>query len=77
MAAVEDQYNDAVGSFDRRVVPQLRRIEQAGASSDRPVAGLDAIEDAPRVLTAGLQGQERAEPPRLVPSDLDPFGEVA
>ena len=28
-------YNEAVGSFDHRVVPQVRRIEQAGASSER------------------------------------------
>jgi DNA anti-recombination protein RmuC len=28
-------YNEAVGSFDRRVVPQLRRIEAAGASSEK------------------------------------------
>ena len=28
-------YNDAVGSFDRRVVPQLRRIEAAGAASEK------------------------------------------
>ena len=26
-------YNDAVGSFDHRVIPQVRRIEQAGAGS--------------------------------------------
>ena len=30
-------YNEAVGSFDHRVVPQVRRIEQAGAASDREV----------------------------------------
>jgi DNA recombination protein RmuC len=30
-------YNEAVGSFDARVVPQVRRIEEAGAASDRAV----------------------------------------
>ena len=30
-------YNDAVGSFDQRVMPQVRRIEQAGAGSGREV----------------------------------------
>ena len=30
-------YNEAVGSFDSRVMPQVRRIEQAGAASDREV----------------------------------------
>src|SRR5438270_8649596 len=28
-------YNEAIGSFDHRVVPPLRRIEQAGAASGR------------------------------------------
>src|SRR5580698_3053284 len=28
-------YNEAVGSFDRRVIPQVRRIEAAGAHSER------------------------------------------
>jgi DNA recombination protein RmuC len=70
-------YNEAVGSFDRRVVPQLRRIEDAGASSDRPLPALDAVEDTPRVLTAGLEQQVRAEVPRLVASESDPFDEVA
>jgi DNA recombination protein RmuC len=68
-------YNDAVGSFDRRVAPQLRRIEQAGASSDRPVPSIDVIEDAPRALTAELEDDERVT--RLVAPELDAFGEVA
>jgi DNA recombination protein RmuC len=70
-------YNDAVGSFDRRVVPQLRRIEQAGASSDRPVPELAAIEDTPRALTVGLEGPETADVRRLLPTEPDPFGAVA
>ncbi|MGA7703600.1 MAG: DNA recombination protein RmuC, partial [Solirubrobacteraceae bacterium] len=28
-------YNEAVGSFDSRVMPQLRRVEEAGAKSER------------------------------------------
>jgi DNA recombination protein RmuC len=44
-------YNDAVGSFDRRVVPQLRRIEAAGAASSRQSAEIDAVEELPRRLT--------------------------
>ena len=31
-------YNEAVGSFDSRVMPQLRRIEEAGAKSERELA---------------------------------------
>jgi RmuC family len=41
-------YNDAVGSFDRRVVPQLRRIEAAGASSDKCVPSIATLEETPR-----------------------------
>ena len=37
-------YNQGVGSLDARVLPQLRRLEEAGAGSEKPVpeiAGLD------------------------------------
>ena len=46
-------YNEAVGSFESRGVPQLRRIEDAGAASGRAVE-LAGIEEAPRTLTAAL-----------------------
>jgi len=52
-------YNEAVGSFDHRVVPQLRRIEEAGASSGRSA-------DAP----PPLEGSARS-PAGLVPPDED------
>jgi DNA recombination protein RmuC len=45
-------YNEAVGSFDRRVMPQVRSIEQAGASSDREVIAPPAIETGARRITA-------------------------
>lgn len=48
-------YNDAVGSFDRRVVPQLRRIEAANAKSNRDVPALTAIEDTTRTLTSAIE----------------------
>ena len=37
-------YNEAVGSFDLRVIPQVRRMEQAGAASDRDVLAPAAVE---------------------------------
>jgi DNA recombination protein RmuC len=46
-------YNEAVGSFESRVVPQLRRIEDAGATSGRS-AELAGIEETPRTVTATL-----------------------
>jgi DNA recombination protein RmuC len=54
-------YNEAVGSFDHRVIPQVRRIEQAGASSDREILAPSAIETTARPVTARLDG-EPAEP---------------
>jgi DNA recombination protein RmuC len=47
-------YNEAVGSFDARVVPQVRRIEEAGAASDRAVASPPALESSARAVTARL-----------------------
>ncbi len=54
-------YNEAVGSFDHRVVPQVRRIEQAGAASEREVLSPPAVETAARVVTARLES-DPAEP---------------
>lgn len=51
-------YNEAVGSFESRVIPQLRRIEEAGATSGRPIE-LAGIEEAPRTLTAQIGEPER------------------
>jgi DNA recombination protein RmuC len=48
-------YNEAVGSFDHRVVPQVRRIEQAGASSEREVEPPRALDTVARTLTARLE----------------------
>ncbi len=53
-------YNEAVGSFDHRVIPQVRRIEQAGASSEREVLLPSTVETAARAVTARLD----AEPPQ-------------
>ena len=45
-------YNAAVASFDSRVMPQVRKIEQAGAASERKVQAPDAIEITARAITA-------------------------
>jgi DNA recombination protein RmuC len=45
-------YNEAVGSFDHRVIPQVRKIEQAGAASERKVLTPDAVEITARAITA-------------------------
>jgi DNA recombination protein RmuC len=57
-------YNEAVGSFDSRVVPQLRRVEEAGAKSERELTSPAAVEATPRPL-ASLPDEELAlGPPR-------------
>jgi DNA recombination protein RmuC len=48
-------YNEAVASFEARVVPALRRIEASGAGSAREPATLRTVEDAPRVITVALE----------------------
>lgn len=55
-------YNEAVGSFDGRVVPQVRRIEAAGASSDRVVEAPPAVETTARAVTARLASAEQDPP---------------
>jgi DNA recombination protein RmuC len=50
-------YNEAVGSFDHRVIPQVRRIEQAGASSEREMLPPSTIETTARAVTARLDAE--------------------
>jgi DNA recombination protein RmuC len=54
-------YNEAVGSFDARVMPQLRKIEQAGAASEREVQSPPPLEITARAVTA-RPAPEPAEP---------------
>jgi len=55
-------YNEAVGSFDRRVMPQLRRIEQAGAASERETLGPATVEKRARTLIAQPEPEEPSAP---------------
>jgi len=61
-------YNEAVGSFEARVVPQLRRIEAAGAGSGRD-ADISGIEESPRTIAVALADEDDA---RRVLADLRP-----
>ena len=70
-------YNDAVGSFDRRVVPQLRRTEAAGASSEKRLPSITTIEDAPRRSAAGLADDDAPRIAQLAPADADNLDDVA
>jgi DNA recombination protein RmuC len=49
-------YNKAVGSFDHKLVPQIRHIERAGVvASERPIDAPPAIETTARPVTARLE----------------------
>jgi DNA recombination protein RmuC len=48
-------YNEAIGSFDLRVVPQVRRMERAGAASDRELQAPPPAESSARSITARLE----------------------
>jgi DNA recombination protein RmuC len=50
-------YNEAVGSFDSRVVPQLRRMEEAGAKSERELVAPAPIESIPRPIVSQPAGE--------------------
>jgi DNA recombination protein RmuC len=62
-------YNEAIGSFEHRVIPQVRKIEQAGAASERKVRSPTAVEISARAITARLE--PAAEEP-LPPLAVDP-----
>jgi DNA recombination protein RmuC len=51
-------YNAAVASFDSRVMPQVRKIEQAGAASERDVSAPESVEITARAITARPQAPE-------------------
>jgi DNA recombination protein RmuC len=54
-------YNKAVGSFDHKLIPQIRHIERAGIASERRLDAPPAIEAAARPLTARLEPVAEAE----------------
>jgi DNA recombination protein RmuC len=64
-------YNDAVGSFDRSVVPQVRRIERAGAQSDRELEAPAPVETAVRRVNARGVERQGGDPRGPVQDALD------
>jgi DNA recombination protein RmuC len=45
-------YNQGAGSLDARVLPQLRRLEEAGAGSEKPVPGLTSLDTPAKLIVA-------------------------
>ena len=66
-------YNEAVGSFEARVMPQLRRIDEAGAGSGRDLE-IAGVEESPRSLTVAAAEESAPTPPPLT---LAGGGEIA
>jgi DNA recombination protein RmuC len=66
-------YNAAVASFDSRVMPQVRKIEDAGAASERKVQTPDAVEITARAISARLEpAAEETRPPLPLEADASP-----
>jgi DNA recombination protein RmuC len=54
-------YNEAVGSFDARVMPQVRKIEQAGAASERELGAPEPLEITARAIAAQGELEDRLQ----------------
>src|SRR3954471_6237160 len=50
--AAVNAYNHGAGSLDARVLPQLRRLEQAGAGSEKPVPPLTGLDPPAKLIVA-------------------------
>jgi DNA recombination protein RmuC len=70
-------YNKAVGSFDHKLVPQIRHIEQAGVASERQIDAPPAIETVARPVTARLEPVAQEPPAQRTPGAPPPFGQSA
>jgi DNA recombination protein RmuC len=51
-------YNQLVGSVDARLLPTIRKFEEAGAKSAKAVPELPSVEVVPRLLGAGEGGRD-------------------
>jgi DNA recombination protein RmuC len=58
-----DAYNQSAGSLEARVLPQLRRMEEAGAGSEKALAEAAPIDSVPRIVAAVADDGD--EPPAL------------
>jgi DNA recombination protein RmuC len=47
-----EHYNAAVASFETRVIPAVRKLEELGAGSTKTVGDLDTVDTRPRPLRA-------------------------
>ena len=52
-------YNQGAGSLEARVLPQLRRLEEAGGGSERPVPPVDGLDTPAKLIVAPELGDPR------------------
>ncbi len=62
-------YNRAVGSFEHKLIPQVRAIEQAGVCSERQLDAPAPVETVARPLTARLEPAEGGEEKEFSPQE--------
>jgi DNA recombination protein RmuC len=63
--SVVNAYNQGVGSLDARVLPQLRRLEEAGAGSEKALPELTGLDTPAKLIAAPeLAAVEDADPPQ-------------
>jgi DNA recombination protein RmuC len=54
-------YNSAIGSFERKVLPQARRFEDLHATANKELPNMDVIEKQPREITVELSSDDQSE----------------
>jgi DNA recombination protein RmuC len=66
-------YNETVGSFENRVLPQARKFKELQASTSEDIEILEPLERTTRVI----QGRELKTRTHLQSDTIDLFAEVA
>ena len=61
LSQATESYNKAIGSYESRVVPQLRKIEAAGAKSSKEIEPSITVEATTRALTVETPSDEKTE----------------
>jgi DNA recombination protein RmuC len=61
-------YNQGAGSLDARVLPHLRRLEAAGAGSEKPVPPLNGLDTPAKLIVAPELAEARERNPDDPPS---------
>jgi DNA recombination protein RmuC len=67
LSSAVNAYNQGAGSLDARVLPQLRRLEEAGAGSEKPLPQIAGLDTPAKLIVASdfaeAQHADTADPP--------------